>query len=313
VSNRVGFFDKLKPPIDVPISSRYHDILMAPRRRIENAAFYTDSSSRCRAWIRELASTARATSLRGELCAGIVPHAGWRYSGAVALEVWKNLQSGSQPDVIIVFGAVHYPGVRRNSAYPGGSWDTPLGPIPVDGVLTDVLKEKLEQLLDMDARAHDQEHSIEVQLPFVKNFFPDSRVLPIAVPPGPPAVLLGQKIAEATQDLPVIAVGSTDLTHYGERYHFAPEGSGRQACDWMLGNDRRMIDLMLGIHADDVLSEARGYRNACGPGAIAATLSFARSRGISSGELLRHTTSHEVEKGSPENFNMAVGYAGIVF
>ena len=143
--------------------------------------------------------------------------------------------------------------------------------------------------------------------------FPDTRILPIAVPPGSQSAALGTRVAEVTTDLPVIAVGSTDLTHYGDRYRFAPAGSGTGAHEWMLANDRRMLDLMVQVQPDTVVAEAREHRNACGSGAIAATLAFARQRGRSNGELLCHTTSHDVEGKPTEAFDMAVGYAGMVF
>ena len=81
----------------------------------------------------------------------------------------------------------------------------------------------------------------------------------------------------------------------------------------MLANDRRMLDLMVQVQPDTVVAEAREHRNACGSGAIAATLAFARQRGRSNGELLCHTTSHDVEGKPTEAFDMAVGYAGMVF
>jgi AmmeMemoRadiSam system protein B len=282
-------------------------------RPIENALFYTDSPDRCRAWVTELSESAFVGSESSELVAGIVPHAGWRYSGAVAAEVWKNLQARSTPEVIVVFGAVHYAGVARNAVYPAGSWDTPLGPVSVDSNLAGTLRARLDDLLDADAAAHDREHSIEVQMPFVHELFKGCRILPIAVPPGVRSAELGVRVAEVTRDLPVIAVGSTDLTHYGERYHFLPAGTGERARDWMRANDRRMLDLVLGAHPENVVEEAREHRNACGAGAIAATLAFARERGQQAGTLLQHTTSHAVEGKADADFKMAVGYAGVVF
>ena len=193
-------------------------------RPIENPLFYTDSAERCQAWIDDLTAQAAPPQDPSDVLAGIVPHAGWSYSGAVAAQGWKHLQVRSKPEVIIIFGAVHYPGAPRNAAYPGGAWSSPLGPVPVDGNLADTLRKQLDSLLDVDASAHAQELSIEVQIPFVRALFPDTRILPIAVPPGSQSAALGTRVAEVTTALPVIAVGSPALTHYGDRDRVAPAG-----------------------------------------------------------------------------------------
>ena len=283
---------------------------MSETRRICNENFYTASETKCRQWIEQLSAKSTASDAPSPV-SGIVPHAGWFYSGSIAGLVWKTLSERCQPKTIVVFGTVHYPGVRGNAAYPAGSWETPIGPLEVDAELSRGLAEELEALLLLDPRAHDQEHSIEVNLPFVKALFPHAKILPIAVPPSSEAARLGARIGELTADQSVIAVGSTDLTHYGPRYMFAPKGSGPGAHDWMRENDQRIIDLIEGLDADRIVPEVESHHNACGPGATAATVAFAAARGVERGVLLDYATSFDVRPDPV--FEMAVGYAGVVF
>lgn len=280
-------------------------------RSMFNTPFYTDSPGRCQKWIDRLVSELNAEPVPAGRIAGIVPHAGWTYSGSTAVKVWLDLQKNAQPETLILFGAVHYPGITAHTAYPEGAWQTPIGPAAVDAALATKLMDELSPFLRPGFRAHDREHSLEVHIPFIRALFPDSRILPIATPSGQDAARLGRRIGELTQGLPVVAVGSTDLTHYGERFRFTPKGFGPGAHDWMRANDQRMLDRILALRDDEVEEEAAAHHNACGPGAVAATLAFAKAHGRTRGTLLERTDSHEVEDGGP--FEMAVGYAGVAF
>ena len=246
-----------------------------------------------------------------EIVAGVVPHAGWVYSGRVAGRVWKNLAKRARPDTVIIFGAVHHAGVERNAIYPDGSWETPLGEVEIDADLAREILQEIGGLVEADPEAHAGEHAIEVQVPFVKALLPSARIVPIAVPPGCHPAQLGDLLGHLVRDRAVVAVGSTDLTHYGDAYAFAPRGIGPSAHDWMKSNDRRVLGLVEGLLAEEIPSEVTSHRNACGPGALAAATALARARGAERGIVLEHTTSHEVR---PEaDFTFGVGYAGMVF
>jgi AmmeMemoRadiSam system protein B len=107
-------------------------------------------------------------------------------------------------------------------------------------------------------------------------------------------------------------IGSTDLTHYGPAFSFTPQGTGAQGMTWAKEvNDRRMIQRMLALDAASILPEAASHQNACGAGAVAATLAAARCLGADRAALLEHTTSREVT--GDASAQDAVGYAGIVF
>ncbi len=247
--------------------------------------------------------------------AGIVPHAGWFFSGKTAARVFDAF-SKKYNDIktIILLGTVHNIGmVGKHSIYGSGFWETPLGEIKVDQTLAEMLDSELGDLVEINNESHDWEHSIEVQLPFIKYMFPDTMIVPLAVIPSVSSKEVGRKIAGiiTASGYSTFIVGTTDLTHYGSNYGFTPAGKGDDALNWMHRNDRSIIDLALNMNTDRIIDEAKEMRNACGSGALTATVSYAKEMGVEKGILLDYTTSHEVH---PEgDFKMGVGYAGMIF
>lgn len=266
--------------------------------------------------IRQIAAFRKGFSppeLPADIKGGIVPHAGWFFSGATAAKVFLSIQAKKSPAAFILFGAVHQPGVRKNSIYSSGSWSTPLGEIKVNSDIAAMFLGEMPGLLADNPKAHVYEHSIEVQTPMIKYLFPKTSIVPIAVPPGEDAVALGEGIGRviAERGLNAVVIGSTDLTHYGDNYVFAPAGYGPEAYQWMRENDERIIRLALGLKAREILQEAAANSNACGPGAMAAAVAASKAMGSKGGVLLEHITSYDVY---PQGeFEMAVGYAGIIF
>ena len=246
--------------------------------------------------------------------AGLVPHAGWMFSGRVAAHVFASVKNICQPDSIIIFGTVHNTGfVTNSSIYKEGAWSTPIGNITVDADLASEIFDSLPGVLVDKPDFHDGEHSIEVQLPFIKYMFPGTRIVPIAVIPDAGAIEIGESVGKIVKKCSknVIIIGTSDLTHYGSNYGFIPAGCGESALKWMHINDKSIIELSLNLDAEAIVPEAEKKRNACGPGAMAATASFARFIGLEKGRLLDYTTSYEV---LPEGeFSLGVGYAGIVY
>jgi AmmeMemoRadiSam system protein B len=247
-----------------------------------------------------------------ELRAAAVPHAGWRYSGAVAARTLQALSGRSSPEAILLLGAVHRAHLDRAALYPEGEWETPLGPLVVDADLAAEVEAALPGLVERNPSAHDTEHSLEVEAPMIRMVFPGVPVVPLMVPPERNAAEIGAKLGKLVRGRRIVAIASTDLTHYGEEYLFAPRGTGDEAHAWMRTNDERILELAMRLHAERIPAEAMTNRNACGPGALAAAAAFARELGAPEGTVLERTDSHEVQ-GKSGPFRMAVGYAGIVF
>jgi AmmeMemoRadiSam system protein B len=248
--------------------------------------------------------------------AGIVPHAGWTFSGDLAALVFSAIElCGEAVETFVICGAAHGYLGSQPLVDDSDRWETPLGDVPLDGVLRDRLIER--GAVRVEGSAHRSEHSIEVQVPFVQTLFPGARVLPVIVPPRESAVGFGEVLAEAVAESgkAVVCLGSTDLTHYGPRYGFVPKGVGSEGLQWASDvNDRAFVDLALRVEPERLLSQGVKHGSACGPGAAAATVAVARRRGIDRGHLLSQTTSNEImQEKMGTTSSDSVGYAAVVF
>lgn len=244
---------------------------------------------------------------------GVVPHAGWYYSGEVAARTIAGI-AGYQPETVVIFGAVHVPDFHRSSLYAAGLWETPLGPMAVDAELAERIANHPD--ITIAPGAHRHEHSIEVELPLLRDRLPDVRIVPLMVRPGPWAPEIGRVCAEATLELGrrVVFLASTDLTHYGPSFGFEPRGHGEEGIRWAKEvNDRRLIALIAAGDAKEVVPEATLHHNACGPGAVAALLGAMEGLGLSKYVELCHTTSAEREQREGRRTLDSVGYEAGIF
>lgn len=290
---------------------------MEIRKAVVAGQFYPAQRESCLSQIQEcLASHTLSEPLPDPLVAGIVPHAGWTFSGPLAAMVFSALkkQRGAVR-TFVIFGAAHGYFGPKPAVDGSDAWETPVGTTPID----DSLRQSLlgGGTVVAASSAHRHEHSIEVQVPFIQHLFPEARILPIIVPANESAIVLGNALADLPADTTagVVCIGSTDLTHYGPRYGFTPMGIGSEALGWASSvNDRQFIDLALALEPQRLLATAIENGNACGPGAAAATIATAKRLGAARGVLLAHTTSNEIMLRQTGAANRdSVGYAAIVF
>lgn len=290
---------------------------MQIRQPVVAGQFYPADRQECQEQIREcLASHALSETLPDPLVAGLVPHAGWTFSGPLAAMVFAAVKK-QRPTVrtFVIFGAAHGYYGSAPALDSSDAWETPLGRAPLDNSLRDSL---VAAGVAVNApSAHRREHSIEVQVPFIQHLFPEAAIVPIIVPPHESAITLGEAVADlaANQAAGIVCIGSTDLTHYGPRYGFTPMGIGSEGLGWASNvNDKQFIDLAVALEPQRLLANAIENGNACGPGAAAATVMVARKLDAAKGVLLAHTNSNEVmlrEMGRASHDS--VGYAAIVF
>jgi len=280
--------------------------------------FYPGQHDSCIGEINKcLEAATTGEQLPETIAAGIVPHAGWTFSGSLAAMVFSAIkQQHEKVNTFVIFGAAHSYFGASPAVSDRGIWETPLGEVVIDEELADaVLKTGLAV---SDQRAHLREHSIEVQVPFIQYLFAGAKIVPVVVPPTGQAVALGTSVGEIIgqqEGRKIVCIGSTDLTHYGPRYGFAPMGTGKNALEWAKKvNDKKFIELALKLEPEDMLAGAVKDGNACGPGAAAATVAAAKKLGSKQGLLLEHTTSNEImlQKMGTTSAD-AVGYAAIVF
>jgi AmmeMemoRadiSam system protein B len=300
---------------------------MQIRKPVVAGQFYPEDRETCLAEIHEcLPAEVPGEGLPEPLVGGLVPHAGWTFSGALAALVFAAVKRRrGTVGTFVICGAAH--GYFGSQPVVDGSdaWETPLGTTSIDASLRQVLLDSGAAVEDSSAHRH--EHSIEVQVPFIQHLFPDARIVPIIVPANESALGLGTALADAYATVgsvtegkaadpsSVVCIGSTDLTHYGPRYGFTPMGIGSEALHWASAvNDRQFIDLALSLEPRRLLANALENGNACGPGAAAAVIAAAKQLGAKKGVLLAHTNSNEVmlrEMGTASRDS--VGYAAIVF
>jgi len=286
------------------------------RSPIVAGSFYDASPSGCRQAVERLLAAAELPESTPERCTGgLVPHAGWICSGAVAAMTLKALARDWSGQPFVLFGAVHAPTGPEAMLYDRGGWQTPLGEVAVDAELAATICADCDGVV-ADCHAHGREHSLEVQLPLLQVLFPQAAIVPILVPASSAAADVGSQVGKvlAGVDPQPLIVGSTDLTHYGPRYGITPAGVGAQGIAWSVENDKRLLALIEQMAADRIVAHTTQTHSACGGGAIAATIAACRELGADRGVVLRHTNSFETLKAfSPNDTSTAVGYTSVVF
>lgn len=291
---------------------------MQVRNPIVAGQFYPGQYDSCVDEINQcLEAQAPSESLPDTIVAGIVPHAGWVFSGSLAALVFSSIkQQHEKVNTFVIFGATHGYFGHLPAVYDKGSWMTPLGEAAVDEELANAVLDSGAAVSDPEA--HRSEHSIEVQVPFIQYLFPGAKLLPVLTPPQEQAISLGEVVGDIIlqdKQKKIVCIGSTDLTHYGPRYGFTPKGTGKEALQWAHNvNDKEFIDLALKLEPQRLLTSAAENCNACGAGAAAASVAAAKKLGKTAGLLLEQTNSNEVMRRKMGTSSAeSVGYAAIVF
>lgn len=278
--------------------------------------FYPADDAQCRVVAQQFVRVS-PTAAGKKWIGAIVPHAGWICSGAIAGEAIGTLAASAKDvDLVVVFGAVHTPLPLERAALASHEvWQVPGGTSNVPGEVQGRLEADASQLFGVDDRFHTREHAVEVELPLIQRAWPSAMVLPIEVPLTDESVDVGIRTAKAVAaaGLRAVYLASSDLTHYGPSYQFTPAGVGLSALEWAKENDRRLLSVVTDMQAEKVVTEVRQRLNACGGGAIAATMAACRDHGAAEASVLRHANSFEtLRQVAPQTPDNAVGYAGVV-
>jgi len=282
------------------------------RRAVFAGSWYPARASECEREIKAFIERGGIMPPRNrQPVGGILPHAGWYFSGSIACNVIHCLKQAESPppDVLAVFG-MHLHASSPNIMMSKGAWETPFGAIPVAEDLAAEVTKKFPFRLETTEH-FTQDNTIELQLPFVKYFFPEAKILAMGVPPTDTSLAIGKAVVDTAKRLGLTlkVIGSTDLTHYGNNYGFTGHGSGLPAVGWVKQeNDRRIIEAMLDLDPKRLISEASENQNACCPGAAATAIEAGRHLGAKEAESICYATSYDRSPG--ESF---VGYVGIVF
>jgi MEMO1 family protein len=243
---------------------------------------------------------AELPELPGEVVAVIAPHAGHIYSGPVAGYAFAAVR-GYKPDLVVVLSPMHQAYYEPLLTTAHSAYSTPLGQIQVDGEAVAGLDSRLKATLgySLTRVAYDQEHSLEIELPFLQRALGgDFKLLPVMVRASSPKLSrqLGELLADILRGRNVLLVASTDLSHFYTQ---------KEAVSF----DTEMLRRIEAFSPEDVFcaeQEEKGF--ACGLGALTAVLWSARELGADTVKVLRHATSGDVTG----DYNRVVGYGAAV-
>jgi len=221
----------------------------------------------------------------------IVPHAGYVYSGPVAGRAYRLVQ-GRDIATVVILGPSHYVGFEGASIYPEGGFETPLGVAEVDAPAAKALIRASG--FAFVPEAHAEEHSIEVQVPFIQKVLPKAKIVPVVlgVPSEKTVRALAAALDKVFKGTKVLIVASTDMSHFLTR----PEANAL---------DKSTIDLVTGQKVPALLRKLERNENIlCGGAAVVTALLYAQKQGNAEVRLLAYADSSEA--GGPAD--RVVGY-----
>jgi AmmeMemoRadiSam system protein B len=218
----------------------------------------------------------------GALVALVAPHAGLMYSGPVAAHAYRLLRDRTF-DTVVLVGPSHFVGFDGVAAFPDGAFDTPLGPAAVDAGMVDDLA-RATPVIHKTPAPHQREHSLEMQLPFVRRVLPGAKIVPLLVgfQTAATAMALGEAMGRVLSDRRALLVASTDLSHYHD-------------ADTATRLDRIVVDAVERFDADG-LQRALDSRpeHACGGGPTVAVMRAAKRLGARQALILDYADSGDV-------------------
>lgn len=260
--------------------------------------FYPQQPTELRAMIDECFSSpfgpGPVTTAEGphRLLGVVAPHAGYAYSGPGAAWAFAEVARDGRPATVVILGVNHRGIGAPLAVSPASGWATPLGVAPVDTALAERLC-TLAPALTPDAAAHRQEHSLEVQVPFLQYLFGEVPILPIAIGDAGLAALqqLGQALGRLAHEQPLLIVASTDFSHYVPR-------------QTAYSQDSLALERIVQVDAPGLLEVVRAHRiTMCGVLPVFILLTAARDFPATAALLHYHTSGDIV--GDPRE---VVGY-----
>jgi AmmeMemoRadiSam system protein B len=232
-----------------------------------------------------------------DLIAIVSPHAGYVFSGPVAAHGYHYAAMRGYPDSVVILGPNHTGLGSGISIMTRGRWRTPLGDVEIDEGLAKKIQ-AASNLIDVDSEAHRFEHSIEVQLPFLQYIYPERlKFVPVCMmfQDLQTSREVGDAIANASFNMNVLIVASTDLTHY-EPQRIAE------------AKDRIVIDAIMRLDEEELhkVIEEKNI-SMCGYGPVSALLFAAKRMGAKKAQLLCYRTSGDIT----QDHSQVVGYSSL--
>ena len=226
----------------------------------------------------------------------VSPHAGYPYSGPVAGATISRIKF---KDTFIIMGPNHTGIGKPLSIMTEGTWKTPLGKVEIDSELAKQILASCSSL-EEDNEAHQHEHSIEVQVPFLQYFQRDIKLVPIIISHASSDTYreMGRELAKAIKESKkgVVIIASSDMTHY------EPQEQAKE-------KDNQAIEAILDLNEDELLRRVDELNiSMCGYAPTAVLISAAKELGAARAELVKYQTSGD----TTGDYSAVVGYAGII-
>ncbi len=227
----------------------------------------------------------------------IAPHAGYPFSGPVAAYSFKAVSAGNYKTIIIL-GPSHFFGFDGISIWTEGAFQTPLGQVPVDEVLAKKLV-SFNKNFYFEPRAFKEEHSVEVEIPFLQKTFKDFKIVPVVM--GQASFQLLDEFASALYQVihneeNILILVSTDMSHYHD------DQTARKM-------DEHTLEAVKALRPEQLWQESHlRSMELCGFVPTTAALLYARRKGLERVEVLRYANSGDVTG----DLNRVVGYSSVV-
>jgi len=248
-------------------------------------AFYPADPALLRKEIHRYLEAAHPPAMPDHVIGLLSPHAGYVYSGGTAAYGYKLLVGGKYKRAI-VFALSHQVSFRGGSIFTGEGYSTPLGVVPVDRGLVEKIRQA-SSFITYSPLADQEEHSLEVQLPFLQEVLGSFLLVPVLI--RDQTLSTCQKVVDAIlkvfpeeEKKDTVIIGSTDLYH-------GPSSRECQTRDHLLAETVKEFDER---KLEDLID--RGEIMACGPASIMATMLLSRAFGAKSIDILHVTNSSEV-------------------
>lgn len=262
-------------------------------------AFYPLEAKELSDEIDSYFASAGEVSAEGKAIALVVPHAGYVYSGPVAAYGYKALK-GKTFDLVVILGVSHFYRFNGVSVYGSGSFKTPLGQLEVDSAAAERLIGSGSGLVIDQPLYFEQEHSIEVELPFLQKTLPGNfKILPLLAGSmdHEQCGRLADLLVELSKERNMLLIASSDLSHY-------------KSYEEALKYDRKTVDLLRSLDSDSLWRESAytGW-NVCGIRPVMTTMLYAKKLGSNKGAVLKYANSGDTAGGK----DRVVGYVSAIF
>lgn len=268
------------------------------RKPVVAGQFYPSDKNILSKTITDLLTQAPSLQIPGQIFGIMVPHAGYAYSGPTAAYAYKTIAE-SDIETVILLGPTHRVFINEFAVYGKGAWQTPLGMVTIDETLAQKIANYSTNIKNMP-EAHNLEHSLEVQVPFLQQIFKDIKIVPIMMlePSYQDCEILATAISENIKNKKVLLLASSDLYH-GEHYSECKK------------TDSVTLSYVEKFDPPGLYNALKTEKaSACGGAPIVVLMLACQMLGANQSKVLFRTNSNDVlgEKGG-----YVVGYAASVF